>query len=196
MLGLPRGGVPVAFEIATRLSLPLGVWVTRRLSAPWRPELGLGAVAEGNYVYINQDVVERAGVSGPALEQLIEAKSREITARQRLFRGGDAAPVLRNRNVIVVDDGIATGGTLRAALRSIRVEEPKRVVLAVGVAHPQVIASFEHEAHEIVCLLQPHGLVDISPWYRDFMEVSDVEVMRLLARGRARERGECTPPPA
>jgi putative phosphoribosyl transferase len=189
VLALPRGGVPVGLEIARELSAPLDVWVVRKVGAPSYPELGLGAVAEGGHVHLSQDMLDYLGLTDDALSGAIETKRREVEERVRKFRGDRPRPVLRDRTVIVVDDGIATGGTAHAVIESIRAEGPKAIVLAVPVAAPDAVRTLRPEVDRLVCLLVPENLFGISQWYEDFEQLADDEVVRLLDRARA-ERPE------
>jgi putative phosphoribosyl transferase len=189
ILGLPRGGVPVGYEIARALHAPLDVWVVRKVGVPWHPELGAGAVAEGGFVHLNQDVLEHIGLSETELTEIVQSKQREVQERARLFRGNQPPPVLRDRTVILVDDGIATGGTVHAAIRSIRAQEPKAIVLAVPVASPEVVEALGRDVDRVVCLRTPADLYAIGVWYVDFRQVTDDEVARLLDRAR-REQTE------
>lgn len=184
VLGLPRGGIPVAYEVARALRAPLDVWVARKVGVPWHPELGVGAVAEGGYVYTSPEIAEYMGLSEAELQSAVQSRQREVEERVRLFRGNRAAPNLRDRTVILVDDGIATGGTVRAATRSIRAQNPKRIVLAVPVATPEAVAELGTEVDDVLALLTPAGLYAIGLWYEDFTPVSDDEVVRLLELAR------------
>jgi putative phosphoribosyl transferase len=184
VLALPRGGVPVGYEIARALRAPLDVWVVRKVGVPWHPELGVGALAEGGYVHLNQDILGHIGLSKDELAEAIERKQREVEQRVQRFRGDHPRPVLRDRTIIVVDDGIATGGTVRAAIHSIRAQEPKAIVLAVPVAAPQTIQVIEPEVDRVVCLKTPADLYAIGLWYVDFTQVSDDEVLHFLERAR------------
>ena len=188
VLALPRGGVPVGYEVARALGAPLDVWVVRKVGVPWHPELGLGAVAEGGYLHISRKMVADIGISKEELEQAIESKRAEVEARVRRFRGERPPPELQGRTVILVDDGIATGGTVRAALRAIKAAGPRQVVLAVAVASPDVLASLASEVDRVVCPLVPEALYAIGLWYEDFRQVSDSEVVRLLEQSRGRTR--------
>lgn len=185
IIGLPRGGVPVAYEVAKALRAELDVWIVRKLGAPMQPELGMGAVAEGGEPYIDEGLVERLGVSREYVEALVRLKSDEVRARQMLFREGAPPPDVRGRTVIVVDDGIATGGTARAALRAIRRGAPAKIVLAVPIASRQRLETFADEADEIVCAEQGLMIFAVGEGYEDFEQTSDEEVVRLLRAARA-----------
>jgi putative phosphoribosyl transferase len=180
VLALPRGGVPVAVEIARALDAPLDVLNIRKLGVPFRPELAMGAIASGGIRVLNPEVIRLAGVDGEVLEEVISIESRELERRERLYRGDRARPALTHRSVIIVDDGAATGATMDAAIQAARQLGPARVVLALAVAPPEIVAMLEEDADEVVCLATPAPFFAIAPWYRDFSEVSDDEVRALL----------------
>jgi putative phosphoribosyl transferase len=180
VLGLARGGIPVAHEVARALQAPLDVWVVRKVGVPWHPELGIGAVAEGGFSYINPDVLQGVGLTRDQIEGIVQVKQREVEERVSSFRSGRPPPLLRDRTVILVDDGIATGGTVRAAIRSIRAQGPRAIVLAVPVAAPDTLAELAAEVDRIVCLAKPDHLGAIGFWYADFTQVSDDDVLRVL----------------
>jgi len=182
VLGLPRGGVPVADEVARVLGGSLDVWVVRKLGVPQQPELGMGAIAEGPAVVIDRSIVRALGIRTATLFEVARREMTEVRRRVERFRGGRVAPELRGRVVILVDDGIATGGTVRAAIRAIKKQHPARLVLAVPVASPDVVAALAREVDEVVCLRQPDPLYAIGLWYEDFRQVRDEEVARILAR--------------
>jgi putative phosphoribosyl transferase len=184
VLALPRGGVTVGYEVARALSAPLDVWVVRKVGVPWQEELGVGAVAEPEYLYLSDSMLRETGLSEARLADVIASKRREVAARVQKFRGGRPRPALRDRTVIVVDDGIATGGTIRAAVRSMRTEQPKQIVLAVPVAPPEEVRALETEVDRVIALLTPDNLIAIGYWYDDFTQVSDDEVVRLLDLAR------------
>jgi putative phosphoribosyl transferase len=188
VLGLPRGGVPVADQVARALRAPLDVWVVRKVGVPWYPELGVGAVAEGGLVYLNRDIMSNLQLSEDALAGAIQQQQAEVDARVKRFRGGHPKPVLRDRTVIVVDDGIATGGTVRATVASLRREQPATIVLAVPVAAADIIRSLQYEVDDLIALRAPRDLYAIGLWYEDFSQVADDEVVRLLENARREQR--------
>jgi putative phosphoribosyl transferase len=189
VVALPRGGVPVGEVVARALGAPLDVCVVRKLGAPSNPELGIGAVAEGGFVYLNEALVEQANLSDADLARAVAVKQREVDARVHRFRRGAPALAIRGRTVIVVDDGIAMGGTARAAIRALRALEPRKLVLAVPVGAADSVESLRRDVSEVVCLLPVNDLVAVGEWYDDFAQVSDDEVIGILERAR-RERNE------
>ncbi|MFF5209087.1 phosphoribosyltransferase family protein [Streptosporangium sp. NPDC000396] len=185
VLGLPRGGVPVAFEVAQALGAPLDVIVVRKLGVPFQPELGFGAVGEGGIRVINPNVVRMANVTQAEMATVEEREQVEVLRRARRFRG-DRAPIdLAGRTVIVVDDGIATGGTARAACQVAHARGAARVILAVPVGAPDTIASLREDADEVICLETPADLFAIGVWYADFTQTTDEQVVELLRRNAA-----------
>jgi putative phosphoribosyl transferase len=184
VLGLPRGGVPVAYEIARALDAPLDVIVVRKLAAPHQPELGIGAVVDGDHPerVLNEEVLQSLHVSRHYLETEVARQLEEIHRRQTLLRAGRSRVDLADRMVIVVDDGVATGGTVRAALRGVRRANPRRIVLAVGVAPPETIEVLRNEVDDLVCLAAPADFGAVGQFYRDFRQISDDEVIALLGR--------------
>ncbi|WP_438014973.1 phosphoribosyltransferase family protein [Sorangium sp. So ce315] len=184
VLGLPRGGVPVAYEVARALKAPLDVWVVRKVGAPGYEELGLGAVSEGGEVYLNDQAMAELGVPPEEVAEVVDRKAAEVEARVQRFRRGRPPPDLAGRTVIVVDDGIATGGTARAALQAVRRRGPRRLVLAVPVASPRTLDSLRPEVDEVVCLAADPHLFAIGAYYRDFSQTTDDDVVELLERAR------------
>ncbi|HEX5749527.1 MAG TPA: phosphoribosyltransferase [Archangium sp.] len=187
VLGLPRGGIPVAHEVARALGAPLDVWVSRKIGTPGRPELGVGAVAEGGAMYLNRPLMRRLGLEEEDLAGAAQREAREVARRALRFRHGGPPPELRGRTVILVDDGIATGGTVRAAIRSLREHHPGELILAVPVAASQSLEEIAPEADEVVCVEASPALWAIGDWYEDFTQVSDDEVLRLLESSRREE---------
>jgi len=184
VLGLPRGGVPVASEVSRALKAPLDVWIVRKVGAPDFPELGIGAVAEGGVVYLDEEAVEQLGISDKVLRQLVRQKTAEVADRVERFRGSLPKPRIEGQTVILVDDGIARGGTVRAAVRALRVARPRKIVLAVPVAASQSLEELRALVDEVVCILSTPELYAIGAWYEDFQQVPDDEVVRLLDLAR------------
>ena len=189
VLGVPRGGVPVAFEVARALNAPLDVIIVRKLGAPGQPELGVGAVVDGDHpeTILNPDVMSLLRVSRAYLEREVRDQLKEIHRRNQLYRAGRARVELKDRTVIVVDDGIATGGSIRAALRGVRHQAPRKVVLAVPVGPADTMASLRDEVDEIVCLSTPVTFFGIGEFYVDFHQLADAEVIRLLELARPQQ---------
>jgi putative phosphoribosyl transferase len=187
VLGLPRGGVPVAFEVAEALHAPLDVWVVRKVGAPDQPELGMGAVAEGGAVFVDPHIQRLVGVTDAELEALVERKRREVAERVGRFRPpGHPRPRLEGRTVVLVDDGIATGGTVRAVLQGLRQAGVRRIVLATPVAARQTLEALRPLVEEVVCLEPAENLWAIGAWYADFRQVADEEVLGLLEESARR----------
>jgi putative phosphoribosyl transferase len=180
VLGLPRGGVCVALEVARALDAPLDVWVVRKLGAPIHEELGMGAVAEGGEVFVDPEIVDSVGASAADVQRVIAKKSAEVDERRRLYRGERPPPAVTGRTVVLVDDGIATGGTARAALRAIRKKNPARLVFAAPVGSSETVRSLEEEADQVVCLAPRDDLVAVGLWYDDFRAVTDDTVLEIL----------------
>lgn len=186
VLAVPRGGVPVAFEIARALNAPLDVIIARKLGAPGQSELGIGAVTDGDHpdMILNRELLGALQVPRDYLQREIENQLKEIRRRQQVYRGGRPRAALKDRTVIVVDDGIATGGSIRAALRGVKRGSPRRVILAVPVGPADTIEDLAQEADEVVCLSTPLTFYGIGQFYRDFHQLDDDEVVRMLEAGR------------
>jgi putative phosphoribosyl transferase len=188
ILGLPRGGVPVAYEVAAALDAPLDVIIVRKLGVPFQPELGMGAIGEGGVRILNEQVVHRAGVTADELGAVEGRERAELDGRAARFRGGRPRLALTGRTVVIVDDGIATGSTARAACRVARAQGARRVVLAVPVAPPHAIAELRQDADDVVCLELPWDFYAIGQFYADFSQTSDEEVIACLERAATRPR--------
>jgi putative phosphoribosyl transferase len=184
VLALPRGGVPVGFEIARSLGAPLDVLVVRKIGAPWHPELGLGAIAEGRIVLLDEQIVEASGADRAVLLEIVKEEQAELERRVLRYRGGRPLPDLTDRTVTLVDDGVAMGGTMRAAVEAVR-SLARRVVVAVPVGSPETLTRLGREADEVVALAAPHDLMAIGLWYEDFHQVTDEEVLTLLEASHA-----------
>lgn len=184
VLGLPRGGVPVAYEVADALRAPLDVFTVRKLGAPGNEEYAIGAIATGGIVAIDRAAMRVLGVSDAALEALIDRERRELVRRERLYRGDRAMPSLAGKTVIVVDDGLATGASMTAAVTALRQREPKSIVVATPVASSSACASLRRIADACVCVLSPEPFYGVGMWYADFEQTTDDEVRALLAAGR------------
>jgi len=185
VLGLPRGGVPVAFEVAQALGAPLDVIVVRKLGVPFQPELAMGAIGEDGVLVLQRDVVRMAGVGERELAAVERRERAELERRAGRFRGGRPRPSLEGRTAVVVDDGIATGSTARAACQVARAQGAARVVLAVPVAPRSSVAELSDAADELVVLECPEPFFAVGEWYEDFSQTSDDEVVALLSRAAA-----------
>lgn len=182
VLGLPRGGVPVAARVAAALDAPLDVIIVRKLGVPGQPELAMGAVGEGGVTVLNDDVLRIAGVTTAQVDRAAARERAEVEQRAQRFRGGKDHIPLEGRVAIVVDDGVATGATARAACRVARAHGAAQVVLAVPVGAPDTLAGMQDVADEVVCLHSPGSFWAVGAYYRDFEQVPDDEVVRLLSR--------------
>lgn len=185
VLGLPRGGLPVAYEIAHALHAPLDVLNVRKLGVPWHEELAMGAIATGGVRVLNNDVIMATGVTRETLDEVTALQRLELDRRERLYRSGGLAPVLRGRIVVLVDDGIATGATARAAISVVRAQQPARVVLAVPVVQASMADALKREVDELVYVVAPGDLYAIGVWYDSFPQLTDEEVRKILARSAA-----------
>ena len=182
VLALPRGGVPVGFEVAKALHAPLDVVIVRKLGVPGQEELAMGAIATGGMQVLNKLVVRSLGISEAEIESAAARERLELERRERLYRGARPAPDIAGRTVILVDDGIATGTTMRVAITALKKQQPSRIVVAIPVAAWATCEDLECEVDEVVCLLSPEDLMAIGTWYADFTQVPDQEVCDLLER--------------
>lgn len=182
VLALPRGGVPVAAQLARALGVPFDVFVVRKLGVPGHEELAMGAIASGGVRVVNDDVVGPLGIPEAVVDAVARSEQIELERREELYRGSREPIGLAGKTVILVDDGLATGSTMRAAVKAVRQQRPSRVIVAVPVGAPSTCADLSREADEVVCLRQPDPFVAVGLWYRDFAPTSDREVRALLGK--------------
>jgi putative phosphoribosyl transferase len=182
ILALPRGGVPVAAEVANRLALPLDVFVVRKLGVPGHEELAMGAIASGDVRVLNHDVINAISVPDEIIETVTAVEYEELRRRERSYRGERPAPDVHGRTVILVDDGLATGASMRAAVAALRQKGAARIVVAVPVGAPSTCHELEQGADEVICLTTPYAFVGVGQYYEDFSQTSDEEVRDLLER--------------
>ncbi|MCR4339507.1 MAG: phosphoribosyltransferase [Gemmatimonadaceae bacterium] len=184
VLGLPRGGVPVAFEVARALSAPLDVFVVRKLGLPHHEELAMGAIAMGGARVLDRALIAQVGVSDAEIEQVTRREEIELERRQKQYRGDRPLPDIAGRTVILVDDGLATGSSMRVAVAALREEHPRKIVVAVPIAPEETCEMLRGAADEVVCALTPEPFYAVGLWYRDFSQTSDEEVHDLIERSR------------
>lgn len=195
VVALPRGGVPVAFEIARVLAVPLDVVVVRKLGVPVQPELAMGAVATGGVRVLNDDVLYMARIPDEVIEEVSRRELAEVARRERAYRGEAPELEVGGRTVVLVDDGVATGSTVLAALQALRQMGAQKVIVACPVASPEIVARLEAEADEVVCPLTPPDLWAIGYWYDDFEQLTDMDVRDCLQRARAFLAPDAEPAP-
>lgn len=182
VLGLPRGGIPVAFEVAQELNAPLDVFLVRKLGLPGHEELAMGAIASGGTRVLNEEVLNLFRVSPDVVDHVAAREEAELNRREQAYRRGRPPPPLQGRTVILVDDGLATGSTMRAAVAAVRQQDPARIVVAVPVAAPSTCEEFRHEVDEVVCAETPEPFHAVGLWYEDFSQTTDAEIRDLLDR--------------
>lgn len=182
VLALPRGGVPVGYEVARALGAELDLMLVRKLGFPGQEELAMGAIASGGVQVLNEEVVRQASIPPQVIERVAQQERRELERRQQAYRGDRPLPQIAGRCVILVDDGLATGSTMRAAVRALRQQGPGRMVVAVPVAPPETCQVLRQEVDEVVCLMTPRAFGGVGRWYEDFSQISDEEVRWLLQR--------------
>jgi putative phosphoribosyl transferase len=180
VLGLPRGGVPVAYEVATALGAPLDVFVVRKLGVPGYRELAMGAIATGGAIVLNREVVDGLQIPKEMIDAVVQAERRELERREREYRGDRPPLDVTGRTVILIDDGLATGASMRAAIAALRQRGPKRIVVGVPIAAPETCEEVGREVDDIVCAATPEPFQAVGLWYRDFSQTSDEEVRKLL----------------
>jgi erythromycin esterase-like protein/predicted phosphoribosyltransferase len=196
VLALPRGGVPVAYEVASVLGAPLDVFVVRKLGVPGQEELAMGAVATGGVRVLNDQFVKRLGIPQRIIDTVTAWERQELARREDLYRGGRPPPDVRGRTVILVDDGLATGATMHAAIQALRQQQPERIVVAVPTASPDTCEEMKAEVDDVICAITPEPFHAVGLWYQDFSQTTDEEVRALLARRAAPQESEVAPGPA
>jgi predicted phosphoribosyltransferase len=182
VLALPRGGVPVAYEIARTLGAPLDVFLVRKLGTPGHPELAMGAIASGGITVLNDDVVRHLNVPRELIDAVAKREQAELERREAAYRHGRPLPSLGNRTVILVDDGLATGSTMKAAVEAVKQQQPARVIVAVPVGAPDTCRALGNIADEVICAHRPAQFSAVGEWYRDFTQTTDEEVTDLLGK--------------
>ncbi|HEX9837978.1 MAG TPA: phosphoribosyltransferase [Anaerolineales bacterium] len=180
VLALPRGGVPVAYEVARALHAPLDIFIVRKLGLPGHEELAIGAIASGGVRVLNEDIVRALNIPAAVIESIARRELQELERRERTYRGNRPPPEVRGRTVVLVDDGLATGASMRAAVAALRAQNPARIVVAVPTAAPETCEAFESEVDEIVCAMTPEPFYGVGRWYEDFSQTTDEEVRALL----------------
>jgi predicted phosphoribosyltransferase len=180
ILALPRGGVPVAYEVALALSIPLDIFIVRKLGVPGREELAFGAIASGEVRVLNRDVVRMLSVPDQVINFVTKREAEELQRRENLYRGRRPLHQVRDHTVILTDDGLATGASMRAAVAGVRAQHPARIVIAVPAAAPEACQAFQAEVDEVVCAITPDLFYGVGSWYEDFSQVTDDEVRILL----------------
>jgi putative phosphoribosyl transferase len=180
ILALPRGGVPVAYEVALALNAPLDVFIVRKLGLPGQEELAIGAIASGGVRVLNEEIIQLLRLSDEVIERVAQSEQQELERRERLYRGDRPTPEIRDRTVILIDDGLATGASMRAAIAGLRAQNPGRIVVAVPIAAPETCAEFESEVDEIVCATTPEPFLGVGRWYEDFSQTTDEGVRLFL----------------
>lgn len=184
VLALPRGGVPVAYEVARALGAPLDVFLVRKLGVPGHEELAMGAIASGGLVLLNEEMVRALGIGPSLINEVISTQRAELERRDRQYRGDRPPPDVRGKTVILIDDGLATGASMRAAVAALRQQHPARIVVAVPIAAPSTCAELGEEVDEIICARTPEPFRAVGLWYEDFNQTTDEEVRDLLRQAR------------
>ena len=190
VLALPRGGVETGYEVAVALEAELDVIVTRKLGAPGNPEFGFGAIGPGNVRVLNEETVRRLRLSEEQIEEVAEREGRELQRRLEEYRGERDLPEIEGRTVIVVDDGMATGGTALAGVQTVRAQDPDKLVLAVPVAPPDTVEKLRNEVDELICLHTPRAFMAVGQWYQRFDQTSDEQVVDLLEKAQESPKSE------
>lgn len=184
VLGLPRGGIPVAYQVAEAIGAPLDVFVVRKLGVPGQEELAMGAIATGGVRVLNDPLVRDLGIPKSVIDAVVDREQEELDRRERAYRRGQPAPGVRGKTIILVDDGLATGATMRAAVEALRQQRAKRIIVAVPVAARETCEELGAEVDEIVCAEMPEPFYAVGAWYEDFSQTTDEEVRKLLDQSR------------
>lgn len=187
VLGLPRGGVPVAYEVAQVLNALLDIMLVRKLGVPGHEELAMGAIASGRVRVLNEDVVRSLNISNKMIDKVAEREQRELERRERVYRGERDRPEIEGKTVILVDDGLATGASMRAAVDGVRARNPKRIVVAVPTAAPQTCDAFKKQADQVICAITPEPFYGVGLWYENFSQITDEQVRALLQKSELQE---------
>ena len=187
ILALPRGGVPVAYEVALALNVPLDIFIVRKLGLPGQEELAIGAIASGGIRVLNEDILRALHISQSVIDQVVQRELKELQRRERLYRGVNPPPEVRDRTVILIDDGLATGASMRAAVAGLRAQQPARIVVAVPTGAPETCEAFNKVADEVICAITPEPFLGVGRWYEDFSQTTD-EGVRLFLEDTRRRR--------
>ena len=180
VLALPRGGVPVAYEVAKALNVPMDIFIVRKLGWPGHEEMAIGAIASGGVRVLNQDIVQYLNIPEALIDAVAQRELRELERREHAYRGDRPPLDVKNRTVIIIDDGLATGASMRAAVAGVRAHQPARIVIAVPTAAPETCESLKHEVDEVICATTPEPFYGVGRWYEDFSQTTDEEVRTLL----------------
>jgi putative phosphoribosyl transferase len=182
ILALPRGGVPVAFEVAKELNVKMDVFIVRKLGVPGNEELAMGAIASGNIRVLNEDVIRSFHIPQKVIDEATTNELSELERRERIYRGNRPTPKISGSTVILIDDGLATGATMRAAVAAVKSKNPAKVIIAVPVAAPDTCSAFRNDVDEVICVGTPEPFYGVGAWYEDFSQTTDKEVCELLDR--------------
>jgi len=182
VFGMARGGMPVAFEVAQKLNSPLDIVIVRKIGHPLNPEFGIGAIAQGNVLVYNQETIDNYHIDYSEIKENVKKETKELNRRSALYRGSKSLPNLKNKTAILVDDGLATGISAKAAINFLKTLNPKSIVLAVPVGASDSIRELEKEANKVICLLTPDQFLSVGQWYRFFDQTTDQEVVDILAQ--------------
>lgn len=180
VLALPRGGVPVAYEVAQTLNVPMDIFIVRKLGWPGHEEMAIGAIASGGVRVLNRDIIQYLNIPEALIDAVAQRELRELERRERAYRGNRPPPQVKDRTVIIIDDGLATGASMRAAVAGLRAHHPARIIVAVPTAAPETCESLKQEVDEIICATIPEPFYGVSKWYEDFSQTTDEEVRFLL----------------